>query len=629
MRLRLPFFFVFCALLSPLQAEPVKPNIVFILADDLGINDLGCYGREDQLTPHLDQLATEGLRFTSAYCAQPICSPTRAAIMTGRAPARLHLTTFLPGRADAPSQRLLHPKITPQLPLEEKTLPEMLKSAGYTSACIGKWHLGGQGFGPLEQGFDIAFQEKPNTEPSETEGGKGEYVKTAAAEQFIETNKDRPFFLYLAHDNPHVRLAAKPELVEKHKDAFNPVYAAMIETLDDVVGRVLTKLESLGLKERTIVIFTSDNGGLHVVETPLTPATHNTPYRAGKGFVYEGGLRIPLIVRWPGKIAPGTISKVPVISTDWLPTLTEAAGVQIADAFDGKSLVPLLTTGQLAARPLYWHFPHYTNQGSRPAGAIRDGEWKLIEHYETGATELYNILADPSESTDLSAEEPKRAAELRGKLATWRQEVGAQENTANPKFDPNLARQLYEDIDVSNFIAGATAAETAEELTAWRETMNAVVKPDFVASEARPVTILAARDAKVHGSTMRYEAPPHKNTLGFWTKVEDWASWDFDLKVPGEYAVEILQGAGKGSGGAEVDFTFDDQTLPVTVEETGHFQNFVPRPIGRVKLTAGKHTLKVKPKTKPGAAVMDLRQVTLLPPAEPAEEKAPAEAPAQ
>ncbi len=318
---------------------PRRTNIVFILADDLGITDLSCYGRTDQPTPHLDRLAKQGVRFTNAYAAQPVCSPTRAAILTGKSPARLHLTTFLPGRSDAPSQPLVHPQIEQQLPATEQTLADWLKLAGYATACIGKWHLGGKGSLPNDRGFDLAFAGHAQTKPSATEGGKGEYELTIEAEKFIDANKDRPFFLYLAHNNPHVPLVAKPALIEKHKDAFNPTYAAMMETLDDCVGRILAKLEALGLAENTLVVFTSDNGGLHILEGSLTPATYNRPYRAGKGFCYEGGLRIPLIVRWPGKTKAGTTIDTPVISTDWTPTLLEVAGVKATAKFDGISLV--------------------------------------------------------------------------------------------------------------------------------------------------------------------------------------------------------------------------------------------------------------------------------------------------
>ena len=457
------------------HAADRPPNIVFVFADDLGINDLGCYGRRDQQTPHLDRLAAQGTRFTSAYCAQPICSPSRAAVMTGKSPARLHLTTFLPGRPDCSSQKLLHPQIRQQLPLEEQTIAELLKPAGYVTACIGKWHLGGKGFGPKEQGFDVVHPGKANTQPSETEGGKGEYDLTTVAERFITENKDRPFFLYLPHNNPHIPLAAKPELVEKFKDSFNPLYAAVVATLDDSVGRLMQTLDQLDLTERTIFIFSSDNGGLHVLELKDNPATHNTPFRAGKGYVYEGGLRDPLIVRWPGKIPAGRIVDTPVVLTDLVPTWLDLCGVKSDIAFDGVSLAELLKGGALPPRPLFWHFPHYTNQGSRPAGAVREGNWKLIEHYEDGRVELFDLSNDSGETSDLSAMEPSRAKDLREKLNTWRKSVGAQENSPNPNFDPAWHKKLYEDIDTSQIPLKPTAAEMAKSFEVWRQGMDAVV----------------------------------------------------------------------------------------------------------------------------------------------------------
>ena len=451
------------------------PNIVFVFADDLGINDLSCYGRKDQQTPHLDKLAAQGTRFTSAYCAQPICSPSRAAVMTGKTPARLHLTTFLPGRPDCVSQKLLHPAIAMQLPLEELTIAESLKAAGYATACVGKWHLGGQGFGPQEQGFELVHVGKPNTPPSETEGGKGEYDLTAAAEKFITDNRDRPFFLYVPHNNPHVPIAAKPELVAKYKDSFNPIYAGMIETLDDSVGRLMSKLDELKLSDRTIVVFSSDNGGLHVQESPNTPATHNTPYRAGKGYVYEGGLRIPLIVRWPGIVKAGQVVDAPVINTDFVPTLLELVGVISDVAYDGASFAALLKGDDARPRSFFWHFPHYTNQGGRPAGAVREGNWKLVEHYEDGRVELFDLSKDISEATDLASKEPQRAGDLRMKLAAWRKSVRAQENTSNPDFDPVWHKKLYVEIDTSHLPLQPTAVEMAKSFEVWRTGMNAVL----------------------------------------------------------------------------------------------------------------------------------------------------------
>ncbi|HEV3142589.1 MAG TPA: sulfatase [Gemmataceae bacterium] len=471
--LAIPFSVALPALAG--DEKPARPNIVFILADDLGINDLGCYGRKDQQSPHIDKLATQGMRFTCAY-AQPVCSPSRAAILTGKDPARLHITTFLPGRGDAPSQKLLHPKIAMQLPLEEKTLNQRLKEIGYVSACIGKWHLGGNGFGPKEHGFDFVHAGQANTKPSDSEGGKGEYDLTKEALKFLEQNKDKHFFLYLAHNNPHVPLAAKPELVAKYKDSFSPVYAAMIETLDDSVGQVLAKLDELKLADNTIVVFTSDNGGLHVLEGPNTPATYNTPYRAGKGFLYEGGLRVPLIVRWPGKVTAGKVEDTPVIGCDWVPTFLDVCGHGIPDGLDGVSLAELFQGVKLWDRRLYWQFPHYTNQGGRPGGAIREGDFKLIEHYEDDRMELFDLKYDPGETRDRSNEYGDIVTILKARLHAWRRQIGAQENTANPNFDPAWHKKLYEDIDVSNLKPERTAAEMRPKLQAWRDGMNAVLK---------------------------------------------------------------------------------------------------------------------------------------------------------
>ncbi len=461
---------------SLLAAEQRSPNIVFILADDLGINDLSCYGRQDQATPRLDRLAEQGMRFTSAYCAQPICSPSRAAIISGLTPARLHLTTFLPGRANAPSQMLLHPQIAMQLPLEHKTIAEHLKAAGYATACIGKWHLGGAGFGPKEQGFDVVHAGTPNTTPSADEGGKGEYDLTAHAIDFVRANKDRPFFLYLPHNNPHIPLAAKSELIDKFKDSFNPMYAAVVNTLDHSVGQLLDVLDELKLADNTLIVFTSDNGGVHLPELKEDAPTHNTPFRAGKGYVYEGGVRIPLIVRLPGVVPAGKVVETPVINTDWLPTILDLCRVPLeAKASDGMTLMPLLRGGALADRPLMWHFPHYNNQGGRPAGAIRIANWKLIEHYEDGRVELFNLANDLGEQHDLSAKEPQRVTGLKTQLAAWRISVGAQGNSPNPDFDPAWHKRLYSDIDTSSLKPDMTAAAMRPKLEAWRSGMDAIV----------------------------------------------------------------------------------------------------------------------------------------------------------
>jgi len=459
------------------RAQSRPPNIVFILADDLGVNDLGAYGRQDHRTPNLDRLAAGGLRFTTAYVASSICSPSRAALMTGRAPARLHITTFLPGRPDAPSQRLLHPPIRQELPLGELTLAERLRGAGYVTGLIGKWHLGGAGFTPRDQGFDLYYPGQATTKPSDTEGGKGEYDLTREAERFIDANHERPFFLHLAHNNPHIPYAASQKLVEANPAAFEPVYAATVQTLDDSVGRVLSHLDRSGLRERTIVIFTSDNGGLHMPEGPHPRVTHNTPFRAGKGYLYEGGLRVPLIVDGPG-LAKNRVVDTPLINTDWLPTLLELAGVRASGEIDGISQAKLLKSGRPSSGPrrFFWHVPHYTNQGSRPSGAMRDGKWKLVERYDDGKVELFDLSVDVAEARDLAAADPGRAASMRARLRQWRQSSGAQENTPNPAFDSEMFNRIYVDFDSSRFDPLRADEEAWKAVALWRQRMNAATR---------------------------------------------------------------------------------------------------------------------------------------------------------
>lgn len=466
------------AAVSEVAAASVRPpNIVFILADDLGINDLACYGRRDHRTPNLDRLAAEGTRFTSAYCAQSICSPSRAAINSGRAPARLHLTTYLPGRPDCASQKLAHPTIRMELPLEEKTIAEYLRSAGYATGLIGKWHLGNKGFLPTDQGFDVYYPGRAVTTPSATEGSKGEYELTREAIRFMTEKKDRPFFLYLGHNTPHIPYAALEERIAQNREAVEPVYAAVIEQMDEVVGLLLRSIADLGLAENTLVIFTSDNGGLHVPEGKHKLVTHNTPFRAGKGYLYEGGLRIPLIVRWPGKVPAGRVVEGPVINTDWLPTLLEVAGAPVpASGLDGISIAPVLRgAAPDARRTHYFHFPHYNNQGGKPSGAVREGAWKLIEFYEDGALELYDLSKDPGETVNLAAAQPDIARRLREQLAAWRLSVGAQSNTPNRNYRPELHKRIYLDFDSSRFNAASADAAARERVLDWRKEMDAVL----------------------------------------------------------------------------------------------------------------------------------------------------------
>ncbi len=558
-----------------------KPNIVLILADDLGWSDLGCYGSPLKNTPALDKLATEGVRFTNACTAQPICSPSRAALMTGRSPARLHLTDFIPGRRVMPSQRMLKPEMKQELPLEEETLPELLKKNGYVTGIFGKWHLGGQGFGPKEQGFDHYFAGSANTTPSATEAGKGEYELTAKAGEWMEQQKDKPFFCYLAHNTPHIPLGAKKELEDKYRKAgaANPTYAAMLESMDDCVRLTLEKLDTMGLRDKTIVIFLSDNGGLNIVEGTNTPATSNKPLRGGKGGLYEGGVRVPLIIRWPGKVPAGKTENTAVISTDLAPTLLAATGTApSSQPCDGVSLLPLLTSGKAPERAsLFWHYPHYSNQRGFPGGAVRTGEWKLIESFDDGHVELYHLSEDPSETQNLALSHPGRVADMLADLRAWRTGMNAQQMRGpNPDFD---------------------------HLATW----------NLIGQGPKGAIQLPASLAEVHGSMLRYEPPPHKNTLGYWVRAEDWAAWDVQVTRPGDFRVVMRYGCGNGSGGSEVDISIAGKTLPFAVKETGGFQNWQEVELGKVTLPAGRHTLSIKPKLKKGAAVMDVQLITLSP----------------
>ena len=558
-----------------------KPNILFILADDLGWSDVGCYGSPWKNTPALDKLAAEGVRFTGACVAQPICSASRAALMTGRAPARLHLTDFIPGRRVMPSQRMLIPLMRQELPLEEETLPELLKKNGYATAIFGKWHLGGQGFGPEQQGFDHYFAGNANTTPSATEGGKGEYELTAKACEWMEQQKDQPFFCYLAHNTPHIPLGAKKELEEKYRKAgaANPTYAAMMESLDDTVRIALEKVDALGLREKTIVIFMSDNGGLNIVEGVNTPSTPNKPLRGGKGGLYEGGLRVPFIVRWPRRVPANKVENTPVIGTDLVPTLLAATHTApSAQPCDGVSLLPLLTAGKKPDRAnLFWHYPHYSNQRGFPGGAMRQGDWKLIESFDDGHVELYNLAEDPSETENLALSHPGRVADMLSALRSWRTGVGAQTMRGpNPDYDP---------------------------LATW----------NLISQGPRGGLQLPASLAEVHGTMLRYEPLPHKNTLGYWVRAEDWVAWDVQVEKPGDFRVTLRYGCGNGSGGSEVNISIGGQTLPFTVKETGGFQNWQEVELGKVTLPAGRHTLSIRPKAKKGAAVMDVQLVKLEP----------------
>lgn len=445
-----------------------RPNLVFILVDDMGWRDAGCFGSTFYDTPHIDRLAREGMRFTDAYAACPVCSPTRASIMTGKYPARLHLTDWIPGRqANAQARarmKLLPPEFEQQLALDEVTLAETLKEAGYATFFAGKWHLGSAGYYPEDQGFDVnkgGWERggpyggnryfSPYGNPKLSDGPEGEHLPHRLATEtckFIEARQGRPFLAYLSFYSVHTPLMARADLQTKyeakakHVDHDGPawgaegerkvrlvqdhaVYAGMIEAMDQAVGKVLDALDRLDLARETVVFFMSDNGGLSTAEGS---PTSNVPLRGGKGWLYEGGIREPMLVRWPGAVKPGAVCHEPVISTDFYPTMLEMAGLppRPRQHTDGVSLAGLLRgDGHWKRQALYWHYPHYSNQGGGPGGAVRAGDYKLIEFYENGRVELYNLRDDIGEAHNLAAEMPKKAAELRQMLRTWRREVGA------------------------------------------------------------------------------------------------------------------------------------------------------------------------------------------------------------
>ena len=450
-------------------APPTRPNILFIMADDLGWTDLACFGSRYYETPRLDRLAAQGVRFTAAYTNGPNCAPTRACLMSGKyTPRHGIFTVGDPVRGRIETRKLLPPKNNTTLPTDEITVAEALKTAGYATAHMGKWHLGAPPTaGPKAQGFDVNIAGTHAGHPPTyfspyriktlPDGPKGEYLTdrlTDEALQFIDAHKDKPFFLYLPHFAVHTPIQAKKALIAKYKAKppagkhANPTYAAMIESMDQGIGRILDKLDQLGIADRTVVVFTSDNGGVggyRDAGIPTGDITHNAPLRGGKGMLYEGGIRVPLIVRWPGTTKPGTVCHEPVISLDYYPTLCDIAGARppAKQKLDGESLVPLLKGAEkLRREAIFWHFPAYLQAGrgalrTAPAGAIRKGPLKLIEFFETGKTELYHLGDDIGERTDLAEKLPEKAAELHGLLVAWRKAVDAPIPQPNPKYDPN------------------------------------------------------------------------------------------------------------------------------------------------------------------------------------------------
>ena len=513
------FLFLLVSIFSSCTKKRKQPNIIFFLVDDLGWMDVGCYGSSFYETPNIDRLAEEGVRFTSAYAACHVCSPTRASIITGKYPASINLTDWLTGRRDFPFQKLLNVKINQHLPYNIPTLPGVLKENGYQTAIFGKWHLGEDLASTVRQGFDFHLPDWNRGWPNNgyyfpydmkglEEGSPDEYLTDRMSKEaikYIEQNKDKPFFLYLAHFAVHDPIEGRPDLVEKYQKKLavmntpdgdpyilegkpgtsNPVsrneqnqllddegyrgykvflnqsvkikqhqdnvqFAAMVESMDESMGRVLDKLEELNLEDNTIVIFYSDNGGMsaanfwdperEIPEEDLDKAfsTSNLPLRGAKGWLYEGGIRVPLIIKWPGYGLQKAICDVPVTSPDFFPTILDMVGINSQNiASDGLSIAPLVKgEKELDREAIYWHFPHYSNHGMQsPGGAIREGDYKLLDYFENGTVQLFNLKNDIKEQYDLSKIEIEKTMELKAKLDKWREDVGAQGMKMNPDYD--------------------------------------------------------------------------------------------------------------------------------------------------------------------------------------------------
>ncbi len=439
------------------RGEPVHrpPNIILFLVDDWGWTDAGCYGNTFYETPHIDRLAAEGMKFTQAYAACTVCSPTRAAFMTGKYPARLHLTDFIPGM-NRPFAKLKVPEWTKQLPHGERTLAEELKSRGYATGLFGKWHLGDASDRPEFHGFDVNFGGCHRGAPSSyfppygipviTDEIPGEFLSdriTREAVRFIRAHRAGPFFLFLSHYAVHEPIAAPAALVEKYRkklasgryDQSEATYAALIENTDASLGAIVRTLEELGLADNTIVLVTSDNGGFsglaHSQGWRPGP-TRSDPLRYGKGSAYEGGVRVPLVIKWPGATTPGSANSIPVISMDLFPTMLDmvtegepnrkaATSASQPPPLDGVSLVGLLRgDSDLQRDAIYWHYPHYVSSTNRPYTAFRDGDWQLVHTYTDDQFRFFNVAADPEQKRDLASEQPHKAAELRAQLETWR-----------------------------------------------------------------------------------------------------------------------------------------------------------------------------------------------------------------
>ena len=469
-----------CALSIFITAVPTlidakQTNFLFFLVDDMGWADIGANGSKFHETPNIDRLARSGMRFTQGYAAGSVCSPTRASIMTGRHPVRVNITDWIPGQSNRKTNPLLHPDDLSHLPLAEVTIAEALKEHGYQTFFAGKWHLGNKGQWPTDQGFDINIgghhrgsppggYYSPWSNPALKAKQPGEYLTERLTDESVkfleERDKTSPFLLYLSYYNIHTPIQAYKKHIDHYKakaaKAFqdvtptepehdginrtrqdNPALASMVAAVDDSVGVLLDKLTELKLDKNTVVIFFSDNGGLSTLGRPGPGC--NLPLRAGKGWLYEGGVREPTIIRAPDVTQPNSVSHKPMVSMDFFPTMLDLAGLPLQPKLhvDGQSLLPHLKGDDSGQRTFYWHYPHYHGSTWKPGASIRDGDWKLIEFYHYKNFELYNLADDPGERQNLAKAKPTKAKLMRAKLLAWQKQMQAKMPVPNPDYDPN------------------------------------------------------------------------------------------------------------------------------------------------------------------------------------------------
>ncbi len=450
MKIRIAIFLALFLIYHCSFSQERKPNIIFILADDLGYMDLGCYGNPFNETPNLDALEKSGIRFTQAYASSTVCSPSRASIMTGKHPARLKITNFLVGERMDSASRILPAKWQKYLPNSEITMAERLKTLGYQTGMVGKWHLGsGDSLSPWSQGFDYTRMIGKNgldyynysifedSYKKEFIDNGEEYLTDKLSDyalNFIDNKKvDKPFFLYLCYSAPHVFIIPKAEKLkkyflkyEKFKGKYNPDYATMIESMDDGIGRIMQTLKEKNATENTIIIFASDNGGVGLPELGPIP-TNSEPLRKWKGHVYEGGIRIPTIISWKGRIESNQICNQYFINTDYTPTILDLLGQKYESIPEALSIMPLLFNPKIPfdRGPIFWHYPHFSNQMGIPAGAVRKGDWKLVENFETHEFELYNLKNDISENANLFKSNTEKGVELVTLLKNWQKSIDA------------------------------------------------------------------------------------------------------------------------------------------------------------------------------------------------------------